>query len=140
MSRLSNFTLVTDFCVDEKEGLIPNAEAPTVVTSLSSRLHQQLADDATIRRDQLVAHFPDSFHDPTILGLESAVGADQLQSTLQGLQLVTDRRSLRKLIMSECLQLPDRAYYCKKEDLDLMAEKINGTVYLGGLQHYEETK
>jgi len=134
-----NFVQVAEFAIDANDGFLPGyAAAPLILNPSPARVNN-LIDDQTIARDYLNLHFGNKFHDPTIMALEHSVGAASLRDRLKEYKIVTDRRSLRKLIMNECIDLPPNPYYCKKANVDLVAEKINGTLYLAGLVHYQET-
>lgn len=138
MSRSSAFANTQhlnqlSFSMTDSTEFIPNSK-PSLIQS-NKRVPFFIEDIATVWPDHLTHHFADRFHDPTVFALHQ--GKVPVPELLQNVQFVSDRKSLRRLVVNNCVTLPPKPFYCKKETFVLLAEKINGTVFLGGETRFE---
>lgn len=113
---------------------IPNSRPPLIQSN--KRVPFSIEDITTVWPDHLTQHYGDRFHDPTVLALQQ--GATPVVDLLQDVQFVSDRKSLRRLVVNRCVTLPPKPFYCKRETFVLLAEKVNGTIFLGGETRYEQ--
>lgn len=121
------------FSMSNSSEFIPHSRPPLIQST--KRVPFSIEDISTVWPDHLTHHFADRFHDPTVLALRQ--GAIPVTEFLQDVQFVSDRKSLRRLVVNRCVALPPRPFYCKKETFVLLAEKVNGAIFLGGETRYE---
>jgi hypothetical protein len=139
MSRASAFANTQhlnelSFSMRDSSEFIPNSRPPLIQSN--KRVPFSIEDITTVWPDHLTQHYGDRFHDPTVLALRQ--GATPVVDLLQDVQFVSDRKSLRRLVVNRCVTLPPKPFYCKRETFVLLAEKVNGTIFLGGETRFEQ--
>jgi hypothetical protein len=121
------------FAITDSKEFIPSCPPPLI--TLPRKTPVTVVDIPTIWPDHHYLHYENRFHDSTVNALRTS--DEPIVEVLHGVRFVSDRKSLRRLVVNNCLSLPPNSFYCKKDSFTLMAEKINGTIFLGGETRYE---
>jgi hypothetical protein len=127
-SFLTNPVLIDSFAISEENPYLENCLPPLI--RLPRTVPFQIEDVEDLQQDFFISHYNSCFHDCTLHGfLQSGRCLDEIQ-------IVSDRNCLRKLFSTFCIAPQGTAFYCKREDFTLMAENINGTIFLAKEYRY----
>ena len=137
MKGLPKFDSIGSFAVSEDDAFLPDVE-PAQLKSV--RLPIRLEDIQEIKRDYFSVHYKNCYHDCTLKALGRQLG--ELQNIGQLYQIVSDRRTLRKIVTNCCIDLRhiNNPYHCKRQDFDVMVENLNGTLLIACMVRHEEEK
>ena len=97
-----------------------------------------MKDIQEIKKDYFSLYYEKCFHDCTLKALERLYG--DLHSIGPLFQFLSDRRTLRKIVTNCCIDLTciQNPYHCKRQDFDVMVEKLNGTLLIACSARYDE--
>ena len=122
-------TTVAWFAMDDHTRFMLHEVAPAV---REPERGKRIPDVVEMGIDHIALHYSTGFHDCTIRALHETG-----RTPLEDSHVVTDRKTLRKLVMNGCVSLPTDPFYCKRELMTVMAENVDGVVFLGGTNRYD---